>query len=138
MRTMSIGVSLTVALAASASCSGEETVNPLPTTTASAGTGGSGGSGGSLLSVGGRGTSLTSGSETGSSSGGAEPCVQEETTATLSNKPIDIIFVIDNSGSMGGEIEEVEVQINKTFANIINDADPPIDYRVIMIASWGC
>jgi hypothetical protein len=45
--------------------------------------------------------------------------------------------VIDNSGSMSEEIEEVEFQINANFASIIDGAMPPIDYRVIMVSAFG-
>jgi hypothetical protein len=45
--------------------------------------------------------------------------------------------VIDNSGSMSAEIAEVEEQINKTFAAIIDAAVPAIDYRVIMVSAHG-
>lgn len=73
----------------------------------------------------------------GSSSTGVEPCAQQEAEATLVSKPVDIIFVIDNSGSMSAEIAEVEEQINKTFAAIIDAAVPAIDYRVIMVSAHG-
>lgn len=67
----------------------------------------------------------------------AEICAQSSATATLVKKPVDIIFVIDNSGSMSEEIEEVEYQINWNFANIIDSATPAIDYRVIMLSRFG-
>ena len=62
-------------------------------------------------------------------------CVQKSLTSTQTTRPVDIIFVIDNSGSMDDEISEVETQINRNFANIIEDAG--IDYRVVMISSYG-
>jgi hypothetical protein len=67
----------------------------------------------------------------------AEVCAQSEAVATIESKPVDIIFVIDNSGSMSEEIREVEYQINYNFASIIDSAVPPIDYRVIMLARFG-
>lgn len=67
----------------------------------------------------------------------AEVCAQSEAVATLESKPIDIIFVIDNSGSMSAEIQEVEYQINANFANIIDSAVPAVDYRVVMVAAHG-
>ncbi len=70
-------------------------------------------------------------------SGGADACVQESADATLISQPVDIVFVIDNSGSMTDEIVEVEKQINQTFAAIIDGALPPIDYRVIMVSAFG-
>jgi hypothetical protein len=67
----------------------------------------------------------------------AEVCAQSSAQATLESKPIDIIFVIDNSGSMTAEIAEVEYQINANFASIIDAATPAIDYRVIMLSRFG-
>lgn len=105
------------------------------------GTGGSGGSGAS----GGAGGSSAAGGTGGSvfplDGGGGqstdEPCAQNSAEATLENRPVDIIFVIDNSGSMSAEIEEVEEQINGNFAAIIDAAMPPIDYRVVMLSRYG-
>ena len=77
----------------------------------------------------------------GTSSGGStndtgDPgCATQEATATAVQRPVDIIFVIDNSGSMSGEISEVEKQINQNFANIIEASK--IDYRVIMVTKHG-
>ncbi len=48
---------------------------------------------------------------------------------------VDIIFVIDNSGSMGEEIEAVENNINVNFADIIQASQ--IDYRIILISKHG-
>lgn len=87
---------------------------------------GGGGQGGGLFNTGGTG-----------GGGGTEPCAQSSADATLVNKPVDIIFVIDNSGSMSAEIAEVERQINANFATIIDAAMPPVDYRVIMVSGFG-
>jgi hypothetical protein len=73
----------------------------------------------------------------GMNTGGDEGCVAESAEATFVNKPVDVIIVIDNSGSMSAEIQEVEKQINKNFAAIIDNAVPPIDYRVIMVSRFG-
>lgn len=83
---------------------------------------------------GGQGGGFTDG---GGGSGGEEPCAQDTSEGTIVNQPVDIVFVIDNSGSMSAEIEEVEEQINANFANIIDSAVPAIDYRVIMVAGFG-
>ncbi|MCS6898464.1 MAG: VWA domain-containing protein [Myxococcales bacterium] len=89
-----------------------------------AGSGGShAGSGGSDAGSGGNGGS------------GGEACVTQSTEATLKKKPVDILFVIDNSGSMTGEIIAVQNNINKNFAKIIEDSG--LDYRVILIARHG-
>jgi hypothetical protein len=50
-------------------------------------------------------------------------------------RPVDVIFVIDNSGSMGEEIAAVRSNINQDFAGII--AASGVDYRVIMISKYG-
>jgi hypothetical protein len=50
-------------------------------------------------------------------------------------RPVDVIFVIDNSGSMSDEISAVRHNINTDFAAII--ADSGVDYRVIMLSLYG-
>ncbi|MCB9586354.1 MAG: hypothetical protein H6718_13205 [Polyangiaceae bacterium] len=62
-------------------------------------------------------------------------CESRTSEATRRKKPIDIIFVIDNSGTMGGEIEAVQNNINVNFANIMEASD--LDYRVIMLSKHG-
>jgi hypothetical protein len=110
------------------------------------GDGGSGGTGsgtsqgggtasGPTLS-GGTGGDLTVGSVGAGDDGGADAaCAASEAEATLKKKPVDIIFIIDNSGSMTGEIQAVQSNINDNFANIIGMSG--IDYRVIMVARHG-
>lgn len=61
-------------------------------------------------------------------SGGTSVAVNEK-------RPVDIIFMIDNSGSMKGEIEQVQDRINADFASIIGSS--AIDYRVIMMSRYG-
>jgi hypothetical protein len=48
---------------------------------------------------------------------------------------VDIIFVIDNSGSMTDEIVAVQSNINGNFADIIGTSG--LDYRVVMVTSHG-
>jgi hypothetical protein len=62
-----------------------------------------------------------------------EACGVEEYTASTQDKPVDIIFVIDNSFSMDDELVAVEDNINDSFAQIIEQSG--IDYRVVMISS---
>jgi hypothetical protein len=50
-------------------------------------------------------------------------------------RPVDIIFVIDNSGSMSEEIAAVRRNIDHDFASIIEDSG--VDYRVLMISRYG-
>ncbi len=90
--------------------------------------GGNNGTGGDLFST---------SSNGGAGSGGDDSCANVTQEATLTNRPVDIIVAIDNSGSMGGEIFEVEAQITQNFATILDNAMPAIDYRVIMVARYG-
>lgn len=62
-------------------------------------------------------------------------CVSQSSEATLVKKPVDVVIVIDNSGSMGNEIEGVVKNINQNFADIIEASG--LDYRVIMVARYG-
>lgn len=62
-------------------------------------------------------------------------CASASAAATLTKGPVDIIFVIDNSGSMAGEILEVQKQVNDNFRTIIEQSG--IDYRVIMVSRHG-
>jgi hypothetical protein len=75
------------------------------------------------LSVGGAGDS-------GTPSNGA--CATTSAGAMLVKQPVDIILVLDNSGSMADELASVEQNINVSFAQILNDA--AVDYRVILIS----
>jgi hypothetical protein len=124
---------------ASVGCSG--TTDNRPT----GGTGGSGNSGGSAQGGSGNGSQGGNGGEifipsagAGMNDGGLDPetaCAAQSAAATLGKKPVDIIIVIDNSGSMGNEIEAVQKNINVNFAQIIEQSG--IDYRVILIADHG-
>ena len=64
-----------------------------------------------------------------------EACESLSDEASLTKKPVDIIVVIDNSGSMTAEIVAVENNINVNFAQIIEQSG--IDYRVILLAKHG-
>lgn len=91
---------------------------------------------GSTSSSGSSGNFGGSTSSGGASSGNGDPgCAAQEAQATAVARPVDIIFVIDNSGSMAGEIAEVQKQLNQNFANIIEASK--IDYRVIMVTKHG-
>jgi len=50
-------------------------------------------------------------------------------------RPVDVIFVIDNSGSMTEEIAAVRHNIDRDFASIIEESG--VDYRVIMLSLFG-
>ena len=58
-------------------------------------------------------------------------CAGEEVNADFVTLPSDIIWVVDQSGSMNQETQYVQQQIN-TFASAIDTSG--IDYRVVMIA----
>ena len=72
---------------------------------------------------------------------GSDPRVPDEACAISSFEAyqtlhsIDIIFVIDQSGSMNAEIDSVVRNINVNFADIIGES--LADYRVIMLAEHG-
>jgi hypothetical protein len=85
---------------------------------------GGGGDGGIMLTTGGSG---------GTGTGGA--CADVVVEADVKIKPADIIFVIDNSGSMNEEIQAVEQNINVNFAQIIGAS--MVDYRIIMLTDHG-
>lgn len=65
----------------------------------------------------------------------AGDCGVSEAEAKLVTQPVDIILVIDNSGSMSEEIIGVERNINVNFANILQAAQ--IDYRVVLVSRHG-
>jgi len=50
-------------------------------------------------------------------------------------RPLDLVFVIDNSGSMGARIAAVEANINPNFADVLAAAG--IDYQFIMVTDYG-
>jgi hypothetical protein len=62
-------------------------------------------------------------------------CAQSTAKADLRKRPVDIVFVIDNSSSMDGEILAVQNSINADFAKLIGMSG--IDYRVIMLGDFG-
>ncbi|HRI67167.1 MAG TPA: hypothetical protein PK156_23145 [Polyangium sp.] len=74
----------------------------------------------------------------GANDGGLDPdsaCAAQSAQATLAKKPVDIIIIVDNSGSMSEEIIGVQNNINVNFAQIIEQSG--IDYRVILIGTHG-
>lgn len=58
-------------------------------------------------------------------------CVYGEVPAQLVKQPVDIIVLLDNSGSMIDEAAAVEANINVNFANVLTES--AVDYRVILI-----
>jgi hypothetical protein len=65
----------------------------------------------------------------------AVPCVDSTATKVTSSRPVDIIFVIDDSGSMTEELAGISKSINEHFADVMDKAG--LDYRVIMIVLHG-
>ena len=64
--------------------------------------------------------------------GGGESCATQQADAKVTRLPVDIIVVIDNSGSMQDEIDAVSRNINVNFANVLQSSG--VDYRVILIS----
>ena len=90
--------------------------------------GGTAGSGGSRTG----GTGGTIPTTTGGTPGEGGACAEAQSQATLVKEPVDIIVVLDNSGSMDEELDAVERNINDNFARILNDG--AVDYRMILIS----
>jgi hypothetical protein len=64
-----------------------------------------------------------------------EACVSASAVASVGEPaPADIILAIDSSGSMEGEINQVEANISENFADII--AASGVDFRVILVADY--
>lgn len=61
-------------------------------------------------------------------------CADTAAEATRVSVPVDIIIVIDSSGSMDGEIAAVQRNINSNLASILGSAG--VDYRVILIGDY--
>lgn len=62
-------------------------------------------------------------------------CVAQSVRAQRKRRPVDAVFVIDNSGSMSDEIAAVRESINDDFAAVIDQSG--IDLRVILISRYG-
>ncbi len=62
-------------------------------------------------------------------------CDLQKYEATIKKKPVDIVFIVDNSCSMDAESKSIQDNINVNFAQIMQVSG--IDYRVILIAEHG-
>ena len=62
-----------------------------------------------------------------------DECAEIVSNAEIGNQPADIIIVIDNSNSMGGEIAGVQANMN-AFSSAITAAD--VDAHVVMISGF--
>ena len=127
--TMAVGLSLGFAM--TGACSGAGSSGGIGASSgsgggaASSGFGGSGNSGGGIVIP-------DSGSDAFDPDAGCDLQVFE---AKLEKKPVDVIFVLDNSCSMTDEIVAIENNINNNFATIIANAN--VDYRVIFVGEQG-
>ncbi len=142
-----LGVALVSGALGACGADESEEVNAKPSSSKKTGKGGSGGKGsagnggsagqdddGDAGSGGAAGSvTISLGGSGGNGSGGAGPtCAAEGAQADAVVLPADIIWVVDQSGSMDKETDYVQKQIN-TFASAI--AKSAIDYRVVMIAN---
>jgi len=84
---------------------------------------------GGSLNLGGSGTA-SGGSAVAGGQGPA--CAADAADAKLTSAPIDIILVLDNSGSMKEEMGAAEQNINVNFASILDASG--VDYRVILLS----
>jgi hypothetical protein len=81
------------------------------------------------------GDGLTDGEEIDLGTNPTEPgCENQAVAASRITLPADIVFLIDNSESMGEESEAVEANINDDLAGVL--ADNEIDYQIIMLADF--
>jgi hypothetical protein len=68
--------------------------------------------------------------------GEEQACAMQSTRATPGlDKQVDIVFAIDNSGSMSEEIAAVRENINVNFAELIQDSG--VDFRVVVLSQFG-
>lgn len=61
-------------------------------------------------------------------------CAGDTAEASTTLRPADIIFIIDTSGSMGGEADAVEARINEDLAGNLEAGG--VDYRITMLADF--
>jgi hypothetical protein len=61
-----------------------------------------------------------------------DACIVNTAQAEFVQQAVDIILMLDNSGSMADELEAVEANLNVNFASIL--ASSGVDYRVILLS----
>ncbi len=59
-------------------------------------------------------------------------CVTARAEAEVIRTAVDIVVIMDNSGSMGDEARSVEANLNLNFATVLRDSG--VDYRLIVIS----
>jgi hypothetical protein len=62
----------------------------------------------------------------------SQACATEQAETVQFKEPVDIIVIVDNSASMEAELAATELNINESFANILEES--AIDYRVIVLS----
>ena len=62
-------------------------------------------------------------------------CASVSEEAELTKRPIDVVFFVDNSGSMYDDIAAVQTNINGSFAAVLGAA--AVDYRVVVVSLHG-
>jgi hypothetical protein len=118
-------------------CSASESRGSRTNDGGQSGSGGSGGSGaaagvgGGILGAGGGGAVGGIG-QGGNDAGPDAGCGTASAKAMLESEPVDIIMIVDNSGSMKEELTSVENNINDNFATILKNSG--IDYRLIALS----
>ena len=84
-------------------------------------------------------TSLVSGDSSGSTSTGTLSCIDAPDLCTLQlslRRAVDILFVVDNSGSMGGE-QGTLAQSFASFINVLEAQEVGANYRIGVTTSAG-
>ena len=108
-----------------ASCGSESSDDPGSSSSGASGASGSG------SSSGGFGTSSSSGDNTSSGSSGNN-CAA--TAAQTQKAKVDMVFVIDNSGSMSNEMAQIKTNVNNFASKILNVG---LDLHVVFIVARG-
>ena len=67
--------------------------------------------------------------------GRAGACVAQSLRAQHEKRPVDAIFVIDNSSSMTDEIAAVRASIDRDFAQLVDQSG--VDLRVVLLSRFG-
>jgi hypothetical protein len=84
----------------------------------------------------GSGASGNGGNAVGGAGGSPDPtCARGSAEVPLAKKPIDIVLVVDNSGTMGPFIAAVQANLDASFAAPIEQSG--IDYRLIVVGDHG-
>lgn len=126
------GGAVVVGFVGAVACSASDNSVPSP------GTGGGGGSAnggsGGGINVGGSGAGINVGGGSGGTLTDGGACEAVSQTADNKVRPVDIIFAIDTSDSMVGELFQVQANMN-TFVNAITGAG--LDVHIVLIAKPG-